>query len=1282
MENNKCVCKNKFENNSGKIKCLGANDVCQSPKPLYNPVTKECISECSSPYQKKFHSLCLGGCPADATESSNICTCTNQFWYALSDGNYKCLNACLDIHPVYIAETNQCLARCGGSYPHFFENKCYSSCNLIDTNLAENTVPVSIHNDLFDSLCKCVSPWYYDLSGTHKKMKCPSHGSIINDCTTYSGLDYMNQDTLECIEMCPYDHPYYFNQICLVNCENAIYSNYYNVKAVESSFECQCINLWYYTDPHDKKLKHCLDSSINECIEDSNTNYNYEIYKTKECVEDIEDCPSNSFIFNYKCYEKCPDNTIENTESGHEHECICDKSKGYWYEYEKHSRKYLMCGVEVCPQTTIEHVQYARPNLLEKDNNKYHKCVNSCIDTADNTYKYAFRNLCIEKCPEGTKTVVDICEFYDLNNEDEINNLQALKNAANIKAKELYLDSNLKSGYLLNKYDASLQIYSINKDNTYKNSAIKSNLTYIDLDTCINKIFQDGNLPNNEEILVAKYDLLYRYIPLETGSSSNRPTPSNSGGSANNANSETNTDDSIKSLINPVEYEFYLKSNMTKIDGSICDPYEILISYPISLNKNRYNNYETGINDNYYLNRFEIGKLLHQKNSDIDTFNKDNKVYKDICLGIEINGKDLVLEDRYKYLYPNNASLCESNCTMVNTDYDLERINCRCIYKEIIDFKRVDKDSNDILNDPKFNKPTQSGANAEIIKCLSKIDIKQGLIKNEAFYYCLVISAVEISMVAVSFISGINVVSNFIQGMLVSSGGNPNNNIGTVNKMLNNPPKKVGDKEDEKDPNIIIKKNIEIDYKKEDNISDISKDNVCNNYGINIKSEFTKIKINEIQENKAKNNIYNSTINNNAYSGMKAEFIPQEYNFKFFNQKDKGVVKKIKRSQIPFEINHDTKILLEGKTGIIYEDNYLEGPFYEDQNIIEIIDDVNNNNIYYNKIIKYNDNMNGNDITYMSNDNMMKRNTKNNKNEDQSKVKKRILSNNIISEEKELITIKKINPIKKEQQHDIIIENYNEDEEIKKIDDTTSIYNLMKKEHTYLRVIYEKYIAKRHPNVLSIFLAEILDKIYLIKIFIFLKKFDILSVHISLYMFCHLLLLSILCGFFTIKTIKNIWEDSNYPTLNFYLLYGFLSNIIVWIIYRIFSLMLDNQDKIRAFVKLSKDENKNKITENNDEDNINDKYKDLIKKIKIQIAVFYIIILLLTLLCFLYLVSFFAIYTGTKRKVFTAYYISIIEIILIKFVYGLCLASLRIASEGNELKSLYNVVCICDKYLA
>ena len=234
---------------------------------------------------------------------------------------------------------------------------------------------------------------------------------------------------------------------------------------------------------------------------------------------------------------------------------------------------------------------------------------------------------------------------------------------------------------------------------------------------------------------------------------------------------------------------------------------------------------------------------------------------------------------------------------------------------------------------------------------------------------------------------------------------------------------------------------------------------------------------------------------------------------------------------------------------------------------------------------------------------------------------------------------------------------------------------------------YEKYLSKKHPNFLAIILAEILVKIYLIKIFIFLKKFEILSIQVALYIFYHILILSLLCGFFTIKTIKKIWEESNFPTISFYLLYGLISHIIIWIIYKIFILSLDNQDKIRSLVKLNNDveSSKESMDENyynEQKEQINDKYKDLINKIKIQTAVFYLIIIPLTAFCFIYLVTFFAIYTGTKSKVFKAYYISLIEIVLIQFVYGLCLGSLRISSHGNDAKKLYNFVYILDKYIS
>ena len=394
------------------------------------------------------------------------------------------------------------------------------------------------------------------------------------------------------------------------------------------------------------------------------------------------------------------------------------------------------------------------------------------------------------------------------------------------------------------------------------------------------------------------------------------------------------------------------------------------------------------------------------------------------------------------------------------------------------------------------------------------------------------------------------------------------------------------------------------------------------------------------------------------------------------------MVKKIPRSEIPFQIDKDTEILLEGKKGIEYDEDYLEGPYYEDQNIIEIIDDDKKNN-KNNEVYIYNKKnvliFGGNNKNYKN----MGRNYKSSNIENNDKsIQKKSLLNTIDVTNKEFIKIKKINPISNLQ-----MDEYKTDDEIKDVDHTTSLYNLVKREHTFLRGSYEKYLSKNHPNILATLLAEILDKIYLIKIFIFLKKFEILSIQVSLYLFYHILVLSLLCGFFTIHVIKKIWKLPDYPTINFYLLYGVITHIIIWIIYRIFILVLDNQDKIRALVKLNNEAESSKESSdeyyyNYQKEQVNYKYEELMKKIKIQTAVFYLVIIPLTALCFIYLVSFFAIYTGTKRKVFKAYYISLIEIVLIKFVYGLSLGSLRIAAERNELKSLYNFVYIFDKYIS
>ena len=280
----------------------------------------------------------------------------------------------------------------------------------------------------------------------------------------------------------------------------------------------------------------------------------------------------------------------------------------------------------------------------------------------------------------------------------------------------------------------------------------------------------------------------------------------------------------------------------------------------------------------------------------VDTFNKDNEAYKDLCMGLELDGKDIVFEERYDILYPNNVSLCESNCTMKSTDFDLERINCMCTYKEIMDFDRIDEDNNDLLGNPNFYKPTQSSANVEVIKCLAKIGVKEGLVNNEAFYIIGSFIIIELGMTAISFIHGIKSVAGFVKGLLGNSEGKSafnskrNNQVmNSTHRLLNNPPKK-GEENDKKENdesnigNIVIKKNIKMDYalNDDDNVdskneisemslgNDNDNDNISEsnkNYNLNIKSGLpkSKNKPNNLEDiNNSKGKLINKkNINNN-----------------------------------------------------------------------------------------------------------------------------------------------------------------------------------------------------------------------------------------------------------------------------------------------------------------------------------------------------------------------------------------------------------------------------------
>ena len=258
--------------------------------------------------------------------------------------------------------------------------------------------------------------------------------------------------------------------------------------------------------------------------------------------------------------------------------------------------------------------------------------------------------------------------------------------------------------------------------------------------------------------------------------------------------------------------------------------------------------------------------------------------------------------------------------------------------------------------------------------------------------------------------------------------------------------------------------------------------------------------------------------------------------------------------------------------------------------------------------------------------------------------------------EKDGIKINKKTKLYKKNKIDFSITDYDPSDEnysVYDIDDEEDdghekgLIEIMKSNQRLIRRDYDTVVKNKNQSFIEILATEIIDKIYITKIIFFTRKFDIFSLQLSVYLLCHLLLLVFNTLFFDVKTIKNIWAKESYPGLGYYLGYGFAACLIVWIIYKIFLCLMTNNDKIKEILKLI---HFNKKYEMNKERVIDKKYNNLIWKVKFKFSIYTCIEFLLLILGFLYLTVFCSVYTGTQSRVFKAYGIALLEILIIKIV--------------------------------
>jgi len=1285
---NQCTCKYKYYHyeteNSKEIYCLPQDSKCPRNQTFNRELlieeTKECVEYC--PYEnqaKKYGKTCVNLCPILSVVVNDECFCQDK-WYMNTNDEMICTNQCPSEKPIIIDQTKECVETCKDTkFPVFYKNKCYLDCsNFPETNQINNIKDIEtledddpsakykgyklehFYGEYGENVCYCKGAWFEDNANNNDG--CNENENSV--CDVYKDIyayKYIVLPLKKCVTECPEEFPYSFNDKCFESCEEGnklleIDENAKNgIMSSGDSKVCVCKNLWKYKED-DISKKDCLDTE--ECGDDFLL-----IIATKECYNGTVCREEYPLLFNNKCYDKinCPENTLFKEDSPKTCSCV-----NYYY-IDSGDHNYIKCLAqdEKCP-TEYPNLIISK-NKCVKDNDEelkdlysfnkiyysnspaYTKCEEATkICTCDNLYRFWYKDdesgdlscgltqcttqkpkyigetkecvdkcngelveyngICYNKCPELTeKNEEGICELSPTN---ESENITAISQFITNNIVDLYTSSKASEGNDGEKEDiielvnlkSTIEFYGINKymgnkKSNHNNKAKKSSsLSYIDLGECLQKIYSTYNMdPETDDVIVLKYDLM--------------DTPK-------------------EYLINPVEYKFINSKNGQEIEASICPHGSIKISYPFFNIINQYDqksrrNLETVMisikneNDlNLVTEKYNIGKEINEKYPSVDSFNSKDGIYTDFCSALEINGKDLALEDRLNVLLPH-YSLCEQNCTYNHTDFKEERIYCDCSFKNEFDLNREHQSSLEINENAVIQ--SQSGkTNFPVLKCLSVLGDAGRIKKNIAFYYMFIIIIIEIVFLCLLIVYEMSSFKSFFSKNICENNLEDSKvDIGLGVNIINNKDKtKIGSKK----------------------FDDVVKTTQRALHNPPIKK------------------------NNNEDDSTGYEFIPDEFLFLYFNKMDKGVKKKVKKSLIPFDIKKNTKVLLQKMENVDYSNVKASGPFHEGQNIIEIMLDngENDDNIKIESI---------NESILETNNNLNEKNKNN---------------------EKDIITVNektKIEPkiYKRENLTNYIINDMDEIEE--KIEDKKddnintnqdNILDNLKLEQRLLTKDYDFTVRKQENNLVTVILTEILDKIYIVRSTLFIRKYESKYLYLSLYALYHVLLLSILAMFYDIKTIKNIWNKENYPGMGFYLGYGILVILIVWIIYIIFECLLSNKGKYNEILMIKY---LNKIPKQSKPQIMAKKINSLISKMKTKLIIYYIIQFALIIFFFIYLVALCAVYTGTMNKIFTSYGIAILELIILKLIYGLVLGILRYYSIENQISSMYNFVLFMDTYL-
>ena len=639
----------------------------------------------------------------------------------------------------------------------------FSECNSLKSlNLSNfNNSKLKYIDNMFEN---CYSLSILDLKNFGTSSVIDINGMFKN-CYSLKYLDISNFDTSKVTNM----DNLFFNCYSLTSLElgnfntslvTTMQNMFYNLTLLTSlnlnSFNLNSLNEGIIT-----KIFYELNSSLKYCITDD-INDELKIilknYSQINCSQLCEQSSQNKYYFQEenKCLNKCSDNKIYIFD----YDNICYKScpNGTYNISDSYSCKDILICEKFYNYNLTECLDEIPLGYYLNDSKS--KTIDKCdIKCSNCTLESLTNNLCI-KCniEKGYypkfKENFDNDSFINCYNEkpeshyfDNINNIYMPCNSSckecngseSNQCINCYDNYSLNNGYCL-KTESSVLYEDIKSDTTiiYKEINQSTNL----ITSIITDIYSDEK--NSNEF---SYETNTNFVELQkiyNNSTFINLSPSEFESIYNKFNLDKEKDkviviiDFFKSkdsrmAISDFNYLVFLDNGTELNLSNLDEDFFVDIAAPISdLQLVKFN---------YSIYFSEQGYDIYDKNSDF---------YNDFCTVAYQDDNDITLDDRKKYIYPNNVSLCKNNCKYKRVNIDEEKIICSCNLN-LNSNENYNEDDDDFLeeDDGNFVSYLLDNINYKIYKCYKLIYIFDNLKNNHAFYSLI---SIYITILTINFI--------------------------------------------------------------------------------------------------------------------------------------------------------------------------------------------------------------------------------------------------------------------------------------------------------------------------------------------------------------------------------------------------------------------------------------------------------------------------------------------------------------------------------------------------